>query len=100
MYDFFDGKNVNDRIAPWIHENLMLTETGMSLDEIRKMDYHDFQMHLIMIIARESIKSGYNPKSKKKAPNSDTIIQNIAKGKMGKKMIVKQKFNPETNSFE
>lgn len=44
----------------------MLTETNMSLEDIRNMDYFDFQSHVLLLISKENAKQGSRQNKKKK----------------------------------
>lgn len=93
MYNFFEGKHVNDLALPWIYEHLMLTKTSMSLEEIRNMDFFDFQNHIIMIVAHENVSSG--ARNKKPPKKASDILSN-----RGGKRMINHKFNPESGNFE
>lgn len=95
VYDFYAGKKVDEQILPWIYENLMLTGTSMSLDEIRDMAAFDFENHVLILIARENAKHD-NPNKKKPAPKAKDILNKKA-GRTSKG--TKSKFDPEINDF-
>lgn len=53
----------------------------MSLNEIRAMDYYDFEIHVLMCITKESERRG--GKTRKRNPTQKEILQKLGQSKVG-----------------
>ena len=97
-------------MLPYIYENIWLTNSGLTLEQIRSIDDYDFQVHLHIFMARDISNkewqmrlAGADPKSsgKKKAPTKEEILygKGFKKGGGAKRVQENKKFNPEIGDF-
>ena len=84
-----------DGASGYVYENIIARHTGWGLQEIRGMDYYDFQMHLHVCLAYEAADKEFDLTvagrlKKKGVPN---------KGSGDYKDVIVQKFDPKTGKL-
>ena len=86
-YAYFTGKRVNPQFVQYFHEHQIAKHYNWELNDIRSMDYCDFQAHLQICMGRE------------KADNEFAAALAGAKSGGGGSSSSTKRFDPNTGTF-